>query len=159
MADPPADTPLGDPLADQAADNLARLVSALRRPSRKATDTLLAWQWLISLGGRRTRSEAGLVNGIALLLRSHPRVAQPAPLRPASSSCRAWRHWLPTFDGGRAFAVNAEQSIGKPVGAGVIFVSIFAVLALMFAHLNSTRVRVADLVAGHVGGNGRRLSR
>ncbi len=43
---------------------------------------------------------------------------------------RLWRY-LPT-DRGRAFAVNAEQSIGKPVSAGVIFVSIFCVAALIF---------------------------
>jgi phospho-N-acetylmuramoyl-pentapeptide-transferase len=49
-------------------------------------------------------------------------------------------------DGGRAFAVNAEQSIGKPVGAGLIFVSIFAVLMVVFAHLNSTPVRTLPVI-------------
>ncbi len=38
---------------------------------------------------------------------------------------------LPT-DRGRAFAVNADQSVGKPVSAGLIFVTIFAVAALIF---------------------------
>jgi phospho-N-acetylmuramoyl-pentapeptide-transferase len=43
---------------------------------------------------------------------------------------RLWKY-LPT-DRGRAFAVNAEQSVGKPVSAGVIFVSIFVVASLIF---------------------------
>ncbi|HLI65043.1 MAG TPA: hypothetical protein VKU90_01645 [Caulobacteraceae bacterium] len=43
---------------------------------------------------------------------------------------RLWKY-LPT-DRGRAFAVNAEQSVGKPVSAGVIFVFIFCLAALVF---------------------------
>jgi phospho-N-acetylmuramoyl-pentapeptide-transferase len=63
-------------------------------------------------------------------------------------------HGLPR-DGGRAFAVNADQSIGKPVGAGLIFVSIFAVLSLVFTHLGSTPVRtipvmLAAMVIGYL---------
>lgn len=38
---------------------------------------------------------------------------------------------LPT-DRGRAFAVNAEASVGKPLSAGVIFVSVFCVACLIF---------------------------
>lgn len=38
---------------------------------------------------------------------------------------------LPT-DKGRAFAVNAELSVGKPVSAGLIFVSLFCLTALLF---------------------------
>lgn len=38
---------------------------------------------------------------------------------------------LPT-DKGRAFAVNAELSVGKPVSAGVIFVSLFCLAAMVF---------------------------
>lgn len=38
---------------------------------------------------------------------------------------------LPT-DRGRAFAVNAEQSVGKPLSAGLIFVSIFCAASLIF---------------------------
>jgi phospho-N-acetylmuramoyl-pentapeptide-transferase len=38
---------------------------------------------------------------------------------------------LPT-DRGRAFAVNAEMSVGKPISAGLIFVSIFVVASLIF---------------------------
>jgi phospho-N-acetylmuramoyl-pentapeptide-transferase len=49
-------------------------------------------------------------------------------------------------DGGRAFAVNAELSIGKPVGAGLIFVSIFAVLSLVFVHLGSTPMRTIPVL-------------
>ena len=36
-------------------------------------------------------------------------------------------------DIGRAYAVNAEKSKGKPRGAGIIFVSVFCVLAFLFA--------------------------
>jgi phospho-N-acetylmuramoyl-pentapeptide-transferase len=43
---------------------------------------------------------------------------------------RLWGR-LPT-DRGRAFAVDAEQSVGKPVSAGVIFVSIFVVGSAIF---------------------------
>jgi phospho-N-acetylmuramoyl-pentapeptide-transferase len=43
---------------------------------------------------------------------------------------RLW-HLLPT-DKGRAFAVNAEQSLGKPVSAGLIFVTIFGVACFLF---------------------------
>ncbi len=39
-------------------------------------------------------------------------------------------HKLPT-DRGREFAVDASKSIGKPTGAGVIFVSIFLVVQLL----------------------------
>ena len=38
---------------------------------------------------------------------------------------------LPT-DKGRAFAVNAEMSVGKPVSAGLIFVSIFVIASIVF---------------------------
>jgi phospho-N-acetylmuramoyl-pentapeptide-transferase len=38
---------------------------------------------------------------------------------------------LPT-DRGRAFAVNAELSVGKPLSAGLIFVSIFCIASLLF---------------------------
>lgn len=43
---------------------------------------------------------------------------------------RLWSR-LPT-DRGRAFAVNAEMSVGKPISAGLIFVSIFCVASLIF---------------------------
>ena len=36
-------------------------------------------------------------------------------------------------DIGRAFAVNAEKAKGKPRGAGIIFVTVFCVLAFLFA--------------------------
>lgn len=48
--------------------------------------------------------------------------------------------WLPR-DGGRAFAINAEQSVGKPVGAGVFFVSLFCVMAILFLPLASAPLR------------------
>lgn len=43
---------------------------------------------------------------------------------------------LPT-DRGRAFAVNADQSVGKPVSAGLIFVSIFCLAAVLFLPLTA----------------------
>ena len=39
-------------------------------------------------------------------------------------------HYLPT-DGGRAHAVGAQESEGKPVSAGLIFVSVFALVCLL----------------------------
>ena len=42
---------------------------------------------------------------------------------------RLWRY-LPT-DQGRAFAVGAQQSKGKPVGAGLIFIPIYVVVCLL----------------------------
>ncbi len=66
---------------------------------------------------------------------------------------RLWR-FLPR-DRGRAFAVNAEQSVGKPVSAGLIFVSIFCVAALLFVPLSATCMRtlpfmVAAMLVGYV---------
>jgi phospho-N-acetylmuramoyl-pentapeptide-transferase len=43
---------------------------------------------------------------------------------------RLWRY-LPT-DKGRAHAVDAQHSVGKPVGAGVVFVPIFLIVCLLF---------------------------
>jgi phospho-N-acetylmuramoyl-pentapeptide-transferase len=40
------------------------------------------------------------------------------------------RHRLP-IDQGRAFAVGAKQSEGKPVGGGIIFIGIFLILCLL----------------------------
>lgn len=42
---------------------------------------------------------------------------------------RLW-HRLPA-DQGRVFAVGAQQSVGKPVGAGIIFIPIFLLIALL----------------------------
>lgn len=43
---------------------------------------------------------------------------------------------LPT-DRGRAFAVNADQSVGKPVSAGLVFVGLFCLAALVFVPLTA----------------------
>lgn len=43
---------------------------------------------------------------------------------------RLWSR-LPT-DQGRAFAVGAQQSVGKPVGAGLVFVPIYILACLLF---------------------------
>ena len=42
---------------------------------------------------------------------------------------KIWK-FLPT-DKGRAFAVDAEQSVGKPISAGVFFISVFILLSLL----------------------------
>ncbi len=44
-------------------------------------------------------------------------------------------HLLPK-DQGRAFAVDADKSVGKPMGAGVIFVPIFSFVALLIVPLS-----------------------
>lgn len=49
-------------------------------------------------------------------------------------------------DKGRAFAVNADQSVGKPVSAGVIFVSVFVVTALLFVPWSATCIRTLPFV-------------
>ena len=60
----------------------------------------------------------------------------------ASCALLSWallpRLWslLPT-DRGRAFAVNAEQSVGKPVSAGLIFVTVFCLASLVFVPLGA----------------------
>ncbi len=53
--------------------------------------------------------------------------------------------WLPR-DGGRAFAVNAEASVGKPVGAGLFFVSLFCLMALLFLPLGSAPMLTIPLM-------------
>ena len=69
----------------------------------------------------------------------------------ASSALATWialpRLWnrLPK-DHGRAFAVNAEQSIGKPVSAGIIFVSLFCVAAFVFVPWGATCLRALPLI-------------
>lgn len=49
-------------------------------------------------------------------------------------------------DRGRAFAVNAEQSVGKPISAGVIFVSIFCVAAFVFIPWGAISLRTLPLI-------------
>ncbi|WP_374577703.1 hypothetical protein [Phenylobacterium sp.] len=61
---------------------------------------------------------------------------------------------LPT-DRGRAFAINADQSVGKPVSAGVIFVTIFCVASLIFVPISAralltTPLMLAALVVGYL---------
>ncbi len=47
---------------------------------------------------------------------------------------RLWRR-LPR-DCGRSFAVGAQQSVGKPVGAGIIFIPIFLITCLLVVPFN-----------------------
>jgi phospho-N-acetylmuramoyl-pentapeptide-transferase len=49
-------------------------------------------------------------------------------------------------DRGRAFAVNAEQSVGKPVSAGLIFVSVFAAASLIFVPFDARAVRTLPFI-------------
>src|SRR5580698_3424994 len=49
-------------------------------------------------------------------------------------------------DQGRAFAVNAELSVGKPVSAGVIFIAVFAVVSLIFVPFGATALRTVPIV-------------
>jgi phospho-N-acetylmuramoyl-pentapeptide-transferase len=49
-------------------------------------------------------------------------------------------------DRGRAFAVNAELSVGKPVSAGVIFIGIFAVTSLLFVPFGAVAIRALPFV-------------
>lgn len=62
---------------------------------------------------------------------------------------RLWR-LLPT-DRGRAFAVNAEQSVGKPLSAGLIFVSVFCVAALVFIPFSARALWVIPFVLAAMG--------
>jgi len=50
-------------------------------------------------------------------------------------------------DRGRAFAVNAEASVGKPVSAGLIFITIFCVAALIFVPAGAIPIRALPLIA------------
>ena len=43
-------------------------------------------------------------------------------------------------DRGREFTINAEAAVGKPTGAGVIFISIFALLSFILVPLDVTQI-------------------
>jgi len=58
-------------------------------------------------------------------------------------------------DRGRAFAVNAEASVGKPLSAGLIFVSVFVIVSLVFVPLDARAIRtlpfmVVAMIVGFV---------
>ena len=59
---------------------------------------------------------------------------------------RLWSR-LPT-DRGRAFAVNAEMSVGKPISAGLIFVSVFCVACLIFVPFDARCLLTLPFMAG-----------
>lgn len=50
-------------------------------------------------------------------------------------------------DRGRAFAVDAEKSVGKPLSAGLIFISIFCLAALVFVPLTGRPLLTLPFVA------------
>ncbi|MFI4976551.1 MAG: hypothetical protein ACHP84_18605 [Caulobacterales bacterium] len=52
---------------------------------------------------------------------------------------------LPT-DRGRAFAINAEQSIGKPLSAGLIFVTVFCIGSAIFVPFDARCLRTLPFV-------------
>jgi phospho-N-acetylmuramoyl-pentapeptide-transferase len=77
----------------------------------------------------------------------------------AASAVATWlvlpRLWgrLP-IDGGRAHAVQAEHSVGKPVGAGLIFVTVFCIAALIFLPFSARAIftvplMVAAMIVGY----------
>jgi phospho-N-acetylmuramoyl-pentapeptide-transferase len=49
-------------------------------------------------------------------------------------------------DQGRAFAVNAELSVGKPVSAGLVFVTIFCVASMIFVPFTARPLLTVPLV-------------
>jgi len=78
----------------------------------------------------------------------------------ASCALLTWmllpRLWsmLPT-DRGRAFAVNADQSVGKPVSAGLIFITIFCLASMVFVPLTAKPLltvpfMLAALIVGYL---------
>ena len=64
---------------------------------------------------------------------------------------RLW-YVLPT-DRGRAFAIDADKSIGKPVSAGVLFIPIFVVISLLVVpfHWQFLQISLCVLAAMTVG--------
>ncbi len=50
-------------------------------------------------------------------------------------------------DRGRAFAVNAEQSVGKPLSAGLIFVGVFVIASLIFVPFDARAIRTLPFMA------------
>ncbi len=49
-------------------------------------------------------------------------------------------------DRGRAFAVNAEQSVGKPSSAGLIFISVFVIASVIFVPFDARAIRTLPFV-------------
>ncbi|HEY1752969.1 MAG TPA: hypothetical protein VGG29_17050 [Caulobacteraceae bacterium] len=58
---------------------------------------------------------------------------------------RLWSY-LPR-DRGRAFAVGAEASVGKPLSAGLVFVAIFCLAALVFVPAGAPPIRTLPFMA------------
>lgn len=58
---------------------------------------------------------------------------------------RCW-HLLPK-DQGRAFAVDAEESVGKPVGAGILFIGTFLLLAVLIVPFKWQFIGILGCVA------------
>ena len=61
------------------------------------------------------------------------------------------RSLLPKFykflpcDRGREFSIHAETAKGKPTGAGVVFITIFVIIALIFAPMNTMQIAIVIL--------------
>jgi len=43
-------------------------------------------------------------------------------------------------DRGREFSINADAAMGKPTGAGVVFISVFVMITFLFAPLSMTQI-------------------
>ncbi len=50
-------------------------------------------------------------------------------------------------DRGREFSVSAEAAMGKPTGAGIVFISIFLLVSFLFAPLSLSQIAVLILTA------------
>ena len=48
-------------------------------------------------------------------------------------------------DRGREFTIHAEAAKGKPTGAGVVFITIFVIIALFFAPMNALQISIVVL--------------
>ena len=53
-------------------------------------------------------------------------------------------------DGGRAFAVEGEKSAGKPRGAGLYFIAVFAFVSALFSPMNTEYGFYLVLILGRV---------
>ncbi|HPX13239.1 MAG TPA: phospho-N-acetylmuramoyl-pentapeptide-transferase, partial [Treponemataceae bacterium] len=45
-------------------------------------------------------------------------------------------------DRGREFAIHAENALGKPTGAGIVFISIFFILSFLISPVNLSQITV-----------------
>ena len=58
---------------------------------------------------------------------------------------RSWKNILPR-DAGRAYAINGSKSVGKPRGAGIIFILTFTLSSVLFIPMDAELVIYLILV-------------